>query len=187
MQEEILKAVATLKKGGSILYPTDTIWGLGCDATSKKAVKRLHNIKQRGDKKSFIILLEDKVRLSEYLSSVPEVAEALLDSIDTPLTVVYPKAKGIAKNVISSDGSVAIRIPKDTFVIELLKSFGKPIVSTSANFSGDTPPMTFRDISQELIDSVDFAVNFNRDRLDITKPSTIIRIKENGDYEVLRK
>jgi L-threonylcarbamoyladenylate synthase len=187
MLEEIRIAVDILQKGGTIIYPTDTIWGLGCDATNRKAVTRLHSIKQRADRKSFIVLLDHADRIPEYVKEVPDKAWELMEQITTPLTIVYPRAKNLARNVVSYDGSVAIRIPRDPFVTELVKSFGKPLVSTSANFSGDAPPMAFRDISQELLAAVDHVVDFNRDRVESTKPSTIIRLLDNGDYEVLRK
>lgn len=186
-EAEIEKAVSVMKKGGTILYPTDTIWGLGCDATSKKAVNHLHRIKRRSDRKSYIILLDDPSKLKDFVQSVPLVAEELLQSIDTPLTIVYPGAKGLAKNVISEDGTVGIRIPQNEFVRDLIRSFGKPIVSTSANFSGDPPPKSFRDISEGLKEEVDYTLDVYQDRIDETKPSTIIRIREDGDYELLRK
>lgn len=187
MSEEIARTTACLQKGGTILYPTDTIWGLGCDATNRKAVRALKKIKKRADRKSFIVLVENEDMLREYVSDIPDVAWELLKSIDTPLTIVYPKAKNLAKSVISEDGSIGIRIPKDLFVQELLKAFGKPLVSTSANFSGDPSPTTFRDIHPDLLDAVDYAVEYNRSRLEVMKPSTIIRLSGEGDYEVLRK
>ncbi|HRY98194.1 MAG TPA: L-threonylcarbamoyladenylate synthase [Bacteroidales bacterium] len=187
MQEEIRIAVEVLKKGGVILYPTDTIWGLGCDATSRKAVSRLHGIKKRADRKSYIILLDQQERIPEYVHQVPVKAWELLEQITTPLTIVYPGARNLARNVINEDGSVGIRIPRDPFVISLLGAFGKPLVSTSANFSGDTPPLSYRDISPDLIASVDHVVDYYRDRVESTKPSTIIRLLDNGDYEVIRK
>lgn len=185
--EEIDRAVDVLRNGGSLLYPTDTIWGLGCDATNKKAVKKLHKIKKRSDQKSFIILLEDAYRLQDYLEEVPLIATELMAQITSPLTIVYPGARNLAKNVISEDGSIGIRIPRDGFVKELLEAFGKPIVSTSANLSGDPPPQSFREIHPDIIAGVDYAVDMYRDRIKETKPSTIIRILEKGGYEILRR
>lgn len=186
MQEEILKALAVLKKGGTILYPTDTIWGLGCDATNNRAIRKLHKIKQRADHKHFIILLESSSLLSTYVKVIPDTTWDLYQQIDTPLTIVFPGAKNLPRMVIGTDKTVGIRIPKDDFVLELIRAFGKPIISTSANISGEPPPMVFRDISQNIMQAVDHVVAYNQDTVNKIRPSTIIRLNEDGDFEVLR-
>jgi L-threonylcarbamoyladenylate synthase len=186
MREEIIKTAQVLQQGGTILYPTDTIWGIGCDATNYKAVEKVYAIKRRGSSRSFIVLLDQPEKIEMYVSEVPEIVWDLLSSVETPLTVVYPNARNLARNVIAPDGSIAIRIVKDLFCQKLISFFGKPIVSSSANLSGDPPPLIFSNISEEIIQSVDYVVNLNREKLNTMKASTIIRIKENGDYEVLR-
>jgi len=187
LQEEIARTVEVLRKGGSILYPTDTIWGLGCDATNTRAIKRLQKIKQRSDNKHFIILLDGTDRLQEYVKLIPEAAWDLYQQIQTPLTIVFPDARNLSKLVIGKDRTVGIRIPRDDFALELVRQFGKPVISTSANLSGDPPPMFFRDINPVLLQEVDYVVDFHRDRIQETKPSTIIRLHENGEFEVIRQ
>jgi len=186
MREEIINAARVLQTGGTILYPTDTIWGIGCDATNFKAVEKIGQLKKRSDQKSFIILLDQPEKLEQYVEKVPEIIWDLLNSVETPLTVVYPRAKNLARNVIAPDQSIAIRIVKDLFCQKLISFFGKPIVSTSANFSNEPPPLIFSNISRELVSKVDYVVNFNRDKINTMKPSTIIRVRQNGTYEILR-
>ncbi|MBN1339547.1 MAG: threonylcarbamoyl-AMP synthase [Bacteroidales bacterium] len=188
MKEDILNAVKVLHQGGVILYPTDTIWGIGCDATNNRAVQKVHKIKGRlKSKSSFIILLEDEQKISQYVKKVPEILWDLLKSFDTPTTVVYPGAKNLARSVIASDGSVGIRVTRDPFCKELLKAFGKPVTSTSANLSGERSPLVFKDIPEEILNSVDYAVTTNREKLNKAKASTIIKLKENGEFEILRQ
>jgi len=187
LQEEVSRALEVLRKGGSILYPTDTIWGLGCDATNTRAIKRLQKIKQRSDNKHFIILLDGTDRLQEYVKLIPEAAWDLYQQIQTPLTIVFPDARNLSKLVVGKDRTVGIRIPRDDFALELVRQFGKPVISTSANLSGDPPPMFFRDINPVLLQEVDYVVDFHRDRIQETKPSTIIRLHENGEFEVIRQ
>jgi L-threonylcarbamoyladenylate synthase len=186
MEEDIKKAVEVLRSGGTIIYPTDTIWGIGCDASNFKATQKIHEIKNRRSKSSFIVLLETEKKIPHYVSKVPDILWDLLDSIDFPTTVIYPKAKNLAKNVIASDGSIAIRIINSGFCHELIKAFGKPIVSTSANFSGESSPLMFKDISKDLLEMVDYVTVTGRNLLKKTKPSTIIRLKSNGEFEVIR-
>ncbi len=186
MSEEIMKAASVLRSGGTILYPTDTIWGIGCDATNYRAVEKICQIKKRTAQKSFIILLDQPEHLEKYVEKVPEIIWDLLPRVDYPLTVVYPRAKNLAKNVIAADQSIAIRIIRDAFCKELIRFFGKPVVSTSANFANEPTPLMFNHISQELISKVDHVVNLHRDKLNTLKPSMIIRVRENGTYEILR-
>ena len=187
MEEDIQKAVKVLKAGGTILYPTDTIWGIGCDATNNRAIQKIYKIKERSKKASFIILLEKKSKITDYVEKVPDILWDLLKNIDTPITVIYPKAKNLTKNVIAPDGSIGIRVVKDEFCRRMISKLNKPVVSTSANFSGETSPLVFKDISEEIKNKVDYIVKTNRNKLNKIKASTIIRIKLSGEFEVLRQ
>ena len=150
MKEIIQETVKYLKEGKTILYPTDTIWGVGCDATNSRAVQKVYKLKQRDETKSLIILLDHIDKLPLYLKEVPQVAYDLINNIENPLTIIYQNAKGLAKNVIAKDKSIAIRIVKNDFCRELIKAFGKPIVSTSANLSDEPTPLFFNQISAEI-------------------------------------
>jgi L-threonylcarbamoyladenylate synthase len=187
IEEDINKAVEVLRLGGIILYPTDTIWGIGCDATNNKAVQKVLKVKNRVKELGFIILLEKDNRLNEYVEEIPEITWDLIKSFDTPTTIIYSKAKHLAKNVLAEDGSVAIRVVKDEFCRRLIGRLGKPIVSTSANFSGDPSPMMFKDITSELKKKVDYVVASNQNKLTKIKASTIIRLKPNGEFDVVRQ
>lgn len=187
IKEEIRKCLDILRKGGTILYPTDTVWGIGCDATNSKAVQKIYKIKMRMESKSMIVLLDRRERLSHYVEDIPEVALDLVANVDTPLTVIYPNARNLAKNIIAGDGTLAIRLVRDEFCYKMIRTFGKPIVSTSANISGDPSPLMFREISNEVKDQVDYIVNLAHDEIRETKPSTIIKLKENGEFEIIRK
>ncbi len=184
--EDIEKCIEVLNRQGVILYPTDTIWGLGCDATQAKAVQRVFDVKKREGSKTLIVLLEDVSRLSYFVEEIPPVAYDLIQQVDTPLTIIYPKARNLAPHCISEDNHVAIRIVRDEFCQDLLKAFGKPIVSTSANISGEPAPMVFHDINPELIKAVDYTVEFRRNRISNMRPSTIIRLTGDWEYEVVR-
>ncbi|MEI6123410.1 MAG: L-threonylcarbamoyladenylate synthase [Bacteroidota bacterium] len=186
LTEEVLKAYEVLKKGGVILYPTDTVWGIGCDATKPKAVERIFQIKQRPENKSMIVLLDQFEKLYQYVAHVPDIALDLHNSISTPLTIVYPQAKNIAKNIISDDGSIAIRIVKDEFCQKLIGLLGKPLVSTSANLSGTQTPLIFYKIAPEIVSQVDYVVNYHQGRIMQVKSSTIIKFNEKGEYEIIR-
>ena len=187
LKEEIKKSLAYLKEGKVILYPTDTIWGIGCDATNQKAVDRIFRLKLRAESKSMIVLLDDASRLPEYVEDVPEIAFDLVKSVDRPLTVIYSKARGLAKNVIAADGSIGIRIARDEFCAELIRQFGKPIVSTSANVSGAPDPITFSQIPNVIKNGVDYIVDYSRDRIVKAKASRIIKLEPNGEFTVIRK
>jgi L-threonylcarbamoyladenylate synthase len=184
--DDIKKAIATLNKGGIIIYPTDTIWGIGCDATNEKAVNKIYKTKLRSHNKSMIVLLDDVEKLKLYLNEVPEIAISLMEQINTPLTIIYPSARNLAKNVFAEDGTVAIRIVKDSFCLELCKTFDKPLVSTSANISGYTYPLVFRDIDERLLKSADYIMESGRTLIRQIKPSTIVKLKSNWDYEIIR-
>lgn len=185
--QEVQRAIEVLRAGGTILYPTDTIWGIGCDATNSRAVEKVYKLKQRVESKSLIVLLDDMEKLHHYVEKVPEITFDLLNSIDTPLTIIYSNARNLAKNVMAADKTIAIRIVREPFCIELIKSFKKPIVSTSANISNDPTALTFNKISNEISKKVDYVVSLYQDKLNQTKPSTIIRLFESGEYEVIRK
>lgn len=187
MEKEIKKAIEVLKNGGTILYPTDTIWGIGCDSTNSKAVQKVLKIKNRPKNFSFIILVEKDRRISDYVEQVPEITWDLLSGFDLPVTVIYPKAKNLAKNVISKDGSIAIRVVKDEFCQRLISTLKKPIVSTSANLTGESSPVMFKDISEEIKKQVDYVVPIHQDKLSKTKASTIINLKLNGEFDIIRQ
>ena len=187
MLEEINNALKILKEGKVILYPTDTIWGIGCDATLMKPVERIYKIKQRFESKSMIVLLDNAEKLAKYVEKVPAIAYDLIERYHEPLTIIYPKAKNIAKNVIPEDGTIAIRIVRDEFCRLLIERLGKPLVSTSANISGQPAPITYGKISENIKAGVDYIVNHNRNVIIRTKPSTIIRLQVDGEFEVLRK
>lgn len=187
MKDEINKALEFLKSGKIILYPTDTIWGIGCDATLVKPIERIYSIKQRFESKSMIVLLDDASKLVRYVKKVPALAYDMIERYNEPLTIIYPGAKNVARNVIADDGTLAIRIVRDEFCRQLIAALDKPIVSTSANVSGQPSPITFSKISDEIRHKVDYIVNYQRDLVIRTKASTIIRIRENGEFEVIRK
>jgi L-threonylcarbamoyladenylate synthase len=186
MEEEIKKAVEVLSLGGTLLYPTDTIWGIGCDATNYRAVEKVNKIKQRPELKSLIVLVESIEVLKQYVEQVPEVAIDLIQSVTDPLTIIYPKGRNLPRNLMAPDQSVAIRIPQNEFCQNLLKAFGKPITSTSANISGERSPLSFSKISDEIRDGVDYVVSFDQKVVHRPKPSTIVRITLDGEIQILR-
>jgi L-threonylcarbamoyladenylate synthase len=184
---EIKKCLEVLEAGGTILYPTDTIWGIGCDATNDKAVDKVYQLKTRMETRSLIILLDDAEKLSLYVKSIPEIARDLIRNVDTPLTIIYPEGQNLAKNVIGEDHSIAIRICSNEFCKSMIKQFGKPIVSTSANVSGAPTPLVFKNISKEITGHVDHVVSLFRDEFRNVKPSRIIRINDSGEFRIIRK
>ena len=187
MEKVLQETIYFLQKGRTILYPTDTIWGLGCDATNYQAVERVFKIKRRKEHKSLIVLVDEFAKINDYVEKVPDISRDLVESIDTPLTIIFPKAKNLAKNVIGNDGSIAIRVTKDDFCKRLVSDFGKPIVSTSANVSGHSYPLLFGNISREIIEEVDYVVDHNKDKLMNTKASRIIKLEESGEFKVIRE
>lgn len=186
MNDDIKKALEVLRSGGVILYPTDTIWGLGCDAENPEAVKRIYHIKKREDRKSMLVLIDVPMRLEMYVEEVPEIAWDLIEQADQPLTVIYQKAKNLAKNLVAEDGSIGIRLVKEPFCNQLISRFRKPIVSTSANISGEKSPAHFNEISQEIIDAVDYVVNYRQDDVSASKPSSIIKLSDGGLFKIIR-
>ena len=184
--KDIEKALKVLQEGGTLLYPTDTVWGIGCDATNSKAVGKIYRIKSRTEAKSLIILLDHIDKLSTYIERVPEITGDLLASISNPVTIIYSNARKLASNVIAADGTIAIRIVKDDFCTELIRRFGRPIVSTSANISGFETPAVFSQIDVEIKKSVDYIVAYKQDYYTRSKPSTIIRLRDDGLYTIIR-
>lgn len=192
MEEEIRKAIEVLRRGGTLLYPTDTIWGVGCDATNDTAVEKILQLKKRNNPdqeapKSFIVLVSDIGMLNRFIKEVPAVAWDLIEVSDSPLTIIYEGARGIAKNVLATNGSLGVRIVKDLFCERLIHKFGKPIVSTSANLSGQAAPQHFYDIADEIKQGVEYVVNWRQDDTTPQKASSIIKIKTNGEFQIIRK
>ena len=186
MKNEVKKCIEVLEKEGTILYPTDTIWGIGCDATSERAVEKIYHLKKRLESKSLIILLADMKEISKYVETIPDIARDLMKNVERPLTIIYPNAQNLAKNVIAEDNSIAIRIVKNEFCKALIREFGKPIVSSSANIAGEMSPMVFKCVSKEILDHVDYVVTLYQDVLQEVKPSRIIKLKENGEFHIIR-
>lgn len=180
------KALQTLKSGGTILYPTDTIWGIGCDATNIDAVNKIFEIKKREKTKSMIILVESEKRLQD-LVDVPEMAWEIIDLSEKPVTIVYDNPRGLPKEILAEDGSIGIRLVKDDLCKKLISKLNKPLVSTSANFSGDKSPMKFSDINPEIISLVDYAVEENREKISEYSGSSVIRVWNDGRIKVLRE
>lgn len=187
MKEDINKALDVLKSGGIILYPTDTIWGLGCDATNEDAVRRIYKIKQREDSKSMLVLLDNPGKLPSYVEEVPEIAWDLIETTDKPMTIIYPNAKNIAKNLVAEDNSIGIRITNEEFSNHLLFRFKRPIVSTSANISGEVSPKNFSEISEYIKNAVDYIVKFRQEETSNPNPSSIIKLGTGGEIEIIRK
>jgi len=187
MHNDIKKALEVLKSGGIILYPTDTIWGIGCDATNEEAVKRVYEIKKREDSKAMLVLMENPNRLNSYVDEVPEIALDLIDVTEKPTTIIYSNAKNLAKNLINSDGSIGIRITTEEFTQQLIQRFRKPIVSTSANISGDAPAQNFSEINEEIIDAVDYVVEYRQDDMAKAQASSIIKIGADWGVQVIRE
>lgn len=187
LKTEIEKALTVLKDGGVILYPTDTVWGLGCDATNAEAVEKINRIKGRDSDKSFIILLDNDSKIQSYVNEVPEVAYELIEYAEHPLTIIFSGAKNLAKNVINADGSVGIRIAKHDFVQQLLQRFRKPITSTSANPSGQSAPAFFDDVTDEIKEAVDYIVDWEQENRTLKKPSTIMKLSPSGQFSFIRK
>lgn len=186
MQEEIQKCIEVLKAGGVILYPTDTVWGLGCDATNEKAVKKIYDIKQRDDAKSLITLVCNDGMLQKYIKEVPELAWDIIDLATKPTTIIYPEGKNLAQNALAKDGSIGIRLIKNDFCNKLIYKFNKPIISTSANLSGELTPIDFQSISEVIKSNVDYIVNPQLDEGN-HQSSSVLKLALNGEIKVIRK
>ena len=184
MEQEILNALEALQNRGLILYPTDTIWGIGCDATDEEAVRNVYNLKERIDSKALICLASDLEMVLEHVE-VPDTARTILEAAKRPTTLIYHNPEGLASNLIAADDTVAIRIASDLFCKELIKRFGKPIVSTSANPAGASTPKRYTDIHPDILKGVDYIVDLYRER-QMDTPSRIIKIEEDGSLRVIR-
>ena len=187
MQDEIFKALAILKRGGIILYPTDTVWGIGCDATNVDAVKKTYQLKQREETKSMLVLVEHADRIGRYVRDVPEMAWQLIEVNDEPMTIIYPGAINLAPNLIGQDNTIGIRIVQDEFCQKLIARLNRPLVSTSANISGQPSPAIFSEVSDEIKNGVDYIVNWRQDDSVISSSSSIIKIGLGGEIEIIRK
>lgn len=185
-EDDIKKAVEVMKKGGVILYPTDTVWGIGCDATNADAVAKVYAIKHRDDSKALICLVDSDARIQRYVRNVPEVAWNLLELAEKPTTVILDNAVNLAPNLIAEDGSIAMRITRESFSKELCYRFQKPIVSTSANISGEPAAQNYCDISEELINAVDYVCWSRRQEHKPHTPSSIIKLSKNGEVKIIR-
>lgn len=187
MEEDIKKAFEVLVSGGLILYPTDTIWGIGCDATNEEAVHRVYELKRRVDSKALITLLDNPIKLDYYIDEVPTIAWDLIELSEKPLTIIYDGARNVAPNLMAEDGSLAIRITKEKFSQELCKRFRKALVSTSANISGEPAPANFDDISEEIKQGVDYIVKYRQDDTSKSKASSIIKLGKTGEVKIIRE
>lgn len=185
--DEAKKCVEIMRKGGVILYPTDTVWGIGCDATNAAAVQRVFEIKKRADSKAMLLLVDSADRLARYVGDVPAVAWDLIELTTKPLTIIYDGARNLAPNLVAEDGSVGIRVTSELFSKELCYRFQKPVVSTSANVSGEPTPSNYSEISPEIIDAVDYVVNYKQLEKGTAKSSSIIKLTANGTVTVIRE
>ncbi len=186
LREDIKRACDVLKKGGIILYPTDTVWGLGCDATNSEAVKRIYEIKRRADNKAMIVLLGRENEIERYAKDVPEIAYDLVSLAVTPLTIVYGNGINLAKELLAEDGSVGIRVTQEHFSKSLCQAFRRPLVSTSANFSGEVTPAFYNEISEDIKSQVDYIVEARRNDREKRKPSSVIKLDNDGTIKILR-
>lgn len=186
-KEDLQQALRVLREGGVILYPTDTIWGIGCDATNAEAVARVYQIKRRIDTKAMLVLLDGAGKLQGYMEKVPDTAWMLLEAgSERPMTIIYPRAKNLAHNLVAEDGSVGIRITQEPFSKALCEQLRRPIVSTSANISGEPAAKTFAQINPELLEAVDYVCLFRRDDTSAAKPSSIIKVDEKERITIIR-
>lgn len=186
MNKEINKALEVLNAGGLLLYPTDTIWGIGCDATNAAAIKRIYALKQRDDAKSLIILLAEAKDIFKYVANPHPDIVGMIGSFDRPTTVIYEQAIGLPDNLVNQDGSIAIRVTKDPFCKSLIKRLKQPLVSTSANISGQPSPACFAEIAPEIKDGVDYIADHRREEEKSVTASRILRIQADGNIEIIR-
>ncbi len=184
--EDIKNACKVMYEGGIILYPTDTVWGIGCDATNAEAVRKVYELKRREDTKAMLVLVDSAVKVDFYVQDVPEVAWDLIELADKPLTIIYDGARNLAPNLVSSDGSIGIRVTTEKFSHRLCQQFRKAIVSTSANISGEPGAACFDEISEEIKAGVDYIVGYRQDDLSRPKPSSIIKLGQGGTINIIR-
>ena len=186
-KEDMAEAVRVLKAGGVILYPTDTVWGLGCDATNAKAVERIYRIKQRQDSKALIVLADSEAMISRYVAEVPEVAWDVIELATRPTTVIFDRGLNLAPNLLAQDGSVGIRLSREAFSSQLCFHLRKPVVSTSANVSGQPSPRIFREIIEEIRQQVDYVVRYRQDDITPASPSSVIKLGRGGEVKIIRE
>ncbi|MBO5455562.1 MAG: threonylcarbamoyl-AMP synthase [Muribaculaceae bacterium] len=186
LQNDISKAVSVMKRGGVILYPTDTVWGIGCDATSSDAVRRVYEIKRRSDSKALISLVSDIDMLERFVGNVPLSVADFLEKSDRPTTVVYPSCRLLAPELLADDGSAGIRVTSEIYSRGLCQELGVPVVSTSANISGEPAPALFSEISDEIISAVDYVADFRRDDSTVSAPSRVVKLNSDGSFIILR-
>lgn len=187
INNDISRCVEIMRKGGIILYPTDTIWGIGCDATNSAAVRRIYELKQRADHKAMIVLVNNEAMLDRYVNGIPEIAWDLIEATVTPTTIVFDHGVGLAPELLGPDGSVGVRLTKERFSSMLCQRLQHPVVSTSANISGEKSALFFEEISQKIIDGVDYVADFRREDRQPHRPSSVIRLTSNGIVEIIRK
>ncbi len=185
-KDDLENALACLKEGGVILYPTDTVWGLGCNAYDEKAIEKLYALKKRSAEKSMIVLVDTEVRLERSFENIPEVAWEIIEFTEEPLTLILDSPKAFPQNLVHSDGSLAVRIVDDVFCQHLISKLKGPLVSTSANFSGQITPRKFSEIDPELLEAVDYVVKHKQDISEKAKASKIIKLKNNGSIKIIR-
>lgn len=186
-KEDMQQALKVLQEGGLILYPTDTIWGIGCDATNPEAVDKIFKLKQREDSKAMLVLLDSPAKLPAYVDQVPDLAWDLVEITEKPMTIIYQGAKSLASNLIAEEGTIGIRITSELFSKTLCERFRKPVVSTSANVSGDPSPLNFSQISEIIKNGVDYIVKFRQEEISNPKPSSIIYLGINNEVRIIRK
>lgn len=187
MLKEVDTAIKVLQKGGLILYPTDTIWGIGCDATNQKAIKQIYQLKQREDSKTMLVLVNSIEMLKEYIREIPSMAPELISLSEKPLTIIYPDAINLAQNLINHDGTIGIRICDTPFCQKLISLFGKPLVSTSANIAGQSYPKTFADIEEPILKGVQYIVNMDHTKKNPSSPSSIIKLNLQNEIKIIRE
>jgi len=185
-EKDIKESIIVLKNGGTILYPTDTVWGLGCDALNTHAIQKIYNIKHRPKEKSMIVLLADARDILQYVAAPPPDIISIVENFDRPTTVIYNNGVNVPEDLLSADGSIAIRVIDEPFCKALIKRFGAPIVSTSANISGQPTPATYKMVSNEIINAVDYTVSYRHDDDTIHQPSRIVRINDDDELTILR-
>lgn len=186
MKEEIEKALEVLKRGGIILYPTDTVWGIGCDATRPQAIERIYQLKKRAESKSMICLVHSVNMLEQFVEVVPKAADDIMKFANNPTTIIYDDPIRISENLIAEDNSLAFRVVKDEFCEKLIRKLHRPLVSTSANLSGEETPNSFKEIAPQILEGVDYVVNLHREKIS-QKPSTIIKLTRDGKVSVIRE
>lgn len=186
-REDVRCAVQVLRAGGVILYPTDTVWGLGCDATNPEAVARIYAIKRRAESKSMLTLMRNEAQVERYVREPEEIAFDLMREAVSPLTVIFDGATGLAPNLVADDGSIGIRIPRERFCADLLRLFPRPVVSTSANVSGSPAPAFFHEIDPSIVAATDYVAEYRRDDTTPHRPSSIIKVSKGGVFKILRK